>query len=68
MIKKTYKKVENNKGIEFMVILMGGDGGLMRALNDLGSMLKIARITFIALPFGTGNDLARTTNWGPHAS
>ena len=35
LIKKTYKKVEHVTDIQMMVVLMGGDGGLMRALNDL---------------------------------
>ena len=58
LIQKTYKQHKNNKDVKMMVVLMGGDGGLMRAMTDLRPIVDLRKITFIALPFGSGNDLA----------
>ena len=35
LLKKTYKAHRYNKKVEIIVVLMGGDGGLMRAMSEL---------------------------------
>lgn len=37
---------------------MGGDGGIMRAIQVLEPLVNIGYIDFVALPFGSGNDMA----------
>ena len=37
---------------------MGGDGGIMRAIQVLEPLVDINKIVFVALPFGSGNDMA----------
>ena len=66
LIKKTYDSFINEA--ELCIVLMGGDGGLMRAMEDLKPLVDIAKLTFVPLPFGSGNDMAQTLKWGasPH--
>ena len=56
LIQKTYEKFVDEA--EICIVLMGGDGGLMRAMEDLRPLVNIAKLTFVPLPFGSGNDLA----------
>ena len=66
-IKKTYEQFIDKA--EIIIVLMGGDGGLMRAMHDLKPLVNnIAELTFVPLPFGSGNDMAQTLKWGatPH--
>ena len=43
---------------------MGGDGGIMRLIQVLEPLIDLGKIAFVALPFGSGNDMAQTLNWG----
>lgn len=48
-----------------MIVIAGGDGSLittLRAAQDAG--VDISKLSSCVLPFGTGNDFARVTNWG----
>ena len=55
-IKKTFDNFATTA--EICIVLMGGDGGLMRAMEDLRPLVDIAKLTFVPLPFGSGNDMA----------
>ena len=66
MIQKTV--AEYSETATIVVALMGGDGGIMRAIQVLEPMTDIGKIVFVALPFGSGNDMAQTLNWGPDTS
>jgi len=47
------------------IAFAGGDGMLPMTLNDLERQkININLITFLILPFGSGNDLAQVTGWG----
>ena len=48
--------------------LMGGDGGIMRCIQVLEPLVDIGKINFVALPFGSGNDMAQTLKWGATTS
>jgi diacylglycerol kinase family enzyme len=48
-----------------MIVVAGGDGTISLLLEDLRrKKVNINSLVFIALPFGTGNDLAQQTGWG----
>ena len=56
LIQKTYEKFVDDA--EICIVLMTGDGGLMRSMEQLKPLVNISRLTFVPLPFGSGNDLA----------
>ena len=66
LINKTYEKFVDEA--EICIVLMTGDGGLMRSMEQLKPLVDIARLTFVPLPFGSGNDLAQTLKWGATAA
>jgi diacylglycerol kinase family enzyme len=46
---------------------MGGDGSLGCFIDDLTEAKfseQIDNLTFVPLPYGTGNDLSRSLGWG----
>lgn len=53
---------------------MGGDGVMTNFLPDLlKESIEISKLSFVSLPFGSGNDMSRVTGWGaspdePHLS
>jgi diacylglycerol kinase family enzyme len=53
---------------EIIVVTMGGDGMLGCFLDDITKDEFIAqnmqKLTFVPLPYGTGNDLSRSIGWG----
>ena len=51
-----------------IVALMGGDGGIMRCIQVLEPLVDIGKVKFVALPFGSGNDMAQTLKWGADTS
>ena len=66
LLKRTAEKVPSDRNI--YVVLMGGDGGLMRAMIRLQNEIDLDRVIFVALPFGTGNDTGLTLGWGGDTS
>lgn len=47
------------------VIVAGGDGSVMWAMSEvIGHGIDITRVAFGVVPFGTGNDFARSFGWG----
>lgn len=47
------------------MVMAGGDGSLMTLLNMAKEAgCDTANLVCCVLPYGTGNDLARTLNWG----
>jgi len=44
--------------------MMGGDGGLTNTLVHLKDEFSFDRVQFVCLPFGSGCDTARISNWG----
>jgi diacylglycerol kinase family enzyme len=38
---------------------MGGDGGLMMALQAIQQVVDLQKLVFVSLPFGSGNDMAQ---------
>jgi diacylglycerol kinase family enzyme len=42
-----------------IIVLMGGDGGLMMSLAQLGKTIDLQKLIFVSLPFGSGNDMAQ---------
>ena len=55
----TYGKEAN-----IIIALMGGDGSIMRAIEVLQPLIDISNIQVVALPFGSGNDMAQCLKWG----
>lgn len=56
MIQKTVNSYYGRAQI--IIVLMGGDGGIMRAIQVLEKLVDIGKLVFVALPFGSGNDMA----------
>lgn len=47
------------------LVIAGGDGSLIGAVTSaMEAGVDISRMPCCVLPFGTGNDLSRCTNWG----
>jgi hypothetical protein len=44
--------------------MMGGDGGLTNTLIYLREEISFNNVHFVSLPFGSGCDTARISNWG----
>ena len=44
--------------------MMGGDGGLTNTLVYLREEVSFDKVQFVSLPFGSGCDTARISNWG----
>ena len=58
-----------SQGRRIIVATCGGDGMLpitLRQFNDNG--IDVNKFCFLALPYGSGCDLARTLKWGGDAS
>jgi diacylglycerol kinase (ATP) len=48
-----------------ILIMAGGDGSLINLImNAQNAGVDIKTLKFCVLPYGTGNDFARTTGWG----
>lgn len=60
------------EGFECTIVIMGGDGGLTHTLNGIKQnqklLLKMQLISFVCLPFGSGNDAAKVLGWGSSLS
>jgi len=59
-----------SQGQHIIVPVMGGDGtlaGLLKSILDKSPIVEanLHMFAFAPLPFGTGNDLSRSTGWGP---
>ena len=47
------------------LVIAGGDGSLIGAVTAaMEAGVDIGKMPCCVLPFGTGNDFARCTNWG----
>lgn len=53
-----------SKTAKVIVALMGGDGSIMRAIEILQPQVDIGQIQFVAMPFGSGNDMAQCLKFG----
>ena len=50
---------------KIILVAAGGDGSLMNILmRAKAQRVDIGRLLCCPLPYGTGNDLSRVTNWG----
>jgi diacylglycerol kinase family enzyme len=61
---KSYNQIEQ-KNWKFILVCAGGDGTLITVLmkaKDVG--INISNFLCVSLPYGTGNDFCRVTNWG----
>jgi len=64
LVKELSKQVECEED-SIRVLVAGGDGTVMWALSELiKSEVDMTRVAVGHIPFGTGNDFARTTGWG----
>ena len=50
--------------VKIVCVMMGGDGGLTHSVKMLSRKTDISKISFVTLPFGSGNDTARCFGWG----
>jgi len=54
--------------VPIRVMVAGGDGAVVWALSELiETGVDMRRVAIGHIPFGTGNDFARSTGWGPGA-
>ena len=59
------QKVQEVTGKRIIIVTCGGDGMIpitLRQFDDSG--IDVNQISFMPLPYGSGNDLARILNWG----
>lgn len=64
LVKELSKQVEGEED-SIRVMVAGGDGTVMWALSELiKSEVDMTKVAVGHIPFGTGNDFARTTGWG----
>jgi len=64
LVMELSKQVEDERD-SIRVLVAGGDGTVMWALSELiKSEVDMTRVAVGHIPFGTGNDFARTTGWG----
>ena len=61
---------DNEKGVRRVITIMGGDGSLATTINFFRTSkivdhaLQKGKLSFVMLPFGTGNDGAQVFGWG----
>ena len=61
---------DNNKTVRRVICIMGGDGSLATTINFFRTSkvvdhaLHRGKLSFVMLPFGTGNDGAQVFGWG----
>ena len=59
------KKRKHSNKKKLILACAGGDGTLMFLAQDaVNQGIKLEDITLCILPYGTGNDLAKTLGWG----
>lgn len=62
----TLKKLQAENLTKVRVIVGGGDGSIMWAVQEMiAAHVNFEKLVIGTIPFGTGNDFSRVTGWGP---
>jgi len=60
------KELSEEGGTPIRVMVAGGDGTVMWAISEMEATdVNLQNVVVGHIPFGTGNDFARSTGWGP---